>query len=774
MAERLDCSLPTSELGSIPGRVTPSFLASRNSVGRCRWSAGFLGDLLFPHLCIPALVEEISVEGTKVGLFRKTVCTRMKEGIFTKRCNAIAYVSGRIILDVQEMCDTPCLLVALCTAPILAVVSDFPLADHFRRPSLLSWLVFYRSVAQPPRLPTLKTAGSEARRTFILSLALIWKVTSLRPVLRIRSSPTGLVFLLSFKSCYLFPGDRWHEKVKQVVGGYRPPSRNTQPGRRSKTLFREQSKDPFNGCLEVSMQRGSRRPPMSVLTIPDADTEFVNAAWPSVKLHKPVECTTNNAYSCWALIGHQLVNHGMQVSIPENTELVRRILAQERWLLVTSRARLYPIEARQASALPSALFVVRRAEGCCRVSTLRESRRVGRKAVQVLGDGDLLRPASELGLPHLLVHGRNDALPALLRSERRLHPVLCRRHVGSTFANQRPVTHSPAGSPTNREHFVACYSRSDARRKVVSYSAPTETAPRRVYFRPPPPVSPPPPEQTRALDSHESALATRRRRARTQLTSLSAGPPWHPTVEWPHPRTRRPAASSLSVLFYFVLSPPPSFVLRSDPTYASSRTSKPISVASYSVNLRPIHSEFSQVGIVPDDAADRRVFLGISRFPPPFHSGTLHTHFTLIGSPDLTVKNRPNLFTPSVSSLHLSSEKLLVTRVQEFSMCAAVDDSDSLRFLCYDRSGLLFLGFPLTSGMKSDLVARSPRWERCSLLLHSSYITPSPEFILRGGGGETTRQHQLCGFGSRRYVSECVCGGDVSVSLRLRVAPFRR
>ncbi|KAJ8889231.1 hypothetical protein PR048_008729 [Dryococelus australis] len=55
-------------------------------------------------------------------------------------------------------------------------------------------------------------------------------------------------------------------------------------------------------------------------------------------------------------------------------------------------------------------------------------------------------------------------------------------------------------------------------RKAVCYSAPTETAPRRVSFRPPH-VSPPPPKQTRNRDSHEFAGATRRRRARTQLTS---------------------------------------------------------------------------------------------------------------------------------------------------------------------------------------------------------------------------------------------------------------
>ncbi|KAJ8880250.1 hypothetical protein PR048_016716 [Dryococelus australis] len=65
--------------------------------------------------------------------------------------------------------------------------------------------------------------------------------------------------------------------------------------------------------------------------------------------------------------------------------------------------------------------------------------------------------------------------------------------------------------------------------KVVSYSAPTETAPLRVSFQPPP-VSPPPPEKTGERDSHESTrAATRRHRAHPRLTSLSAGLPWHPT-----------------------------------------------------------------------------------------------------------------------------------------------------------------------------------------------------------------------------------------------------
>ncbi|KAJ8871791.1 hypothetical protein PR048_028131 [Dryococelus australis] len=57
--------------------------------------------------------------------------------------------------------------------------------------------------------------------------------------------------------------------------------------------------------------------------------------------------------------------------------------------------------------------------------------------------------------------------------------------------------------------------------------------------------------------------------------------------------------------------------------------------------------DFSHVRIVPDDASGRRDFSGISRFPSPFHSGDApySPHFTLIGSQDLDVKSRRNIFT---------------------------------------------------------------------------------------------------------------------------------
>ncbi|KAJ8874131.1 hypothetical protein PR048_024973 [Dryococelus australis] len=58
-----------------------------------------------------------------------------------------------------------------------------------------------------------------------------------------------------------------------------------------------------------------------------------------------------------------------------------------------------------------------------------------------------------------------------------------------------------------------------------------------------------------------------------------------------------------------------------------------------------ITPRFPHVGIVPDDAAGRRVFSRISRFPPPLRSGTAPylPRFTRVGSQDLDVKSRLNL-----------------------------------------------------------------------------------------------------------------------------------
>ncbi|KAJ8894533.1 hypothetical protein PR048_007190 [Dryococelus australis] len=59
---------------------------------------------------------------------------------------------------------------------------------------------------------------------------------------------------------------------------------------------------------------------------------------------------------------------------------------------------------------------------------------------------------------------------------------------------------------------------------------------------------------------------------------------------------------------------------------------------------------FSHVVIMVDDAAIWWVFLRISRFPSPFHSGAApySPRFTLMGNQELAVKSRSNLFTHSL------------------------------------------------------------------------------------------------------------------------------
>ncbi|KAJ8871523.1 hypothetical protein PR048_027845 [Dryococelus australis] len=63
------------------------------------------------------------------------------------------------------------------------------------------------------------------------------------------------------------------------------------------------------------------------------------------------------------------------------------------------------------------------------------------------------------------------------------------------------------------------------------------------------------------------------------------------------------------------------------------------------LNPRPGHSGFSHLGILPDDAVSKRAFLEISRYPAPsFWRYSTLTSIILIGSEDLAVKSRPNLF----------------------------------------------------------------------------------------------------------------------------------
>ncbi|KAJ8872449.1 hypothetical protein PR048_026053 [Dryococelus australis] len=57
------------------------------------------------------------------------------------------------------------------------------------------------------------------------------------------------------------------------------------------------------------------------------------------------------------------------------------------------------------------------------------------------------------------------------------------------------------------------------------------------------------------------------------------------------------------------------------------------------------------MGIVPDDAAGRRVFSGISHFSLHFGAAPYSSHFSLMGSQDLDFKSRPNLFIHSLQAV---------------------------------------------------------------------------------------------------------------------------
>ncbi|KAJ8867571.1 hypothetical protein PR048_031373 [Dryococelus australis] len=71
--------------------------------------------------------------------------------------------------------------------------------------------------------------------------------------------------------------------------------------------------------------------------------------------------------------------------------------------------------------------------------------------------------------------------------------------------------------------------------------------------------------------------------------------------------------------------------------------------------LDPVtHISFSHVGFVPDDAADRRIFSGISRFPCPYIPALLHTHLASPSTALNTSLLRAALNTPTQLTKHQS------------------------------------------------------------------------------------------------------------------------
>ncbi|KAJ8869724.1 hypothetical protein PR048_028719 [Dryococelus australis] len=228
-------------------------------------------------------------------------------------------------------------------------------------------------------------------------------------------------------------------------------------------------------------------------------------------------------------------------------------------------------------------------------------------AWQLLEHRDWLWKASKIGLPHRLWYQSSPyhEQPLSAWSLPRVNTIaqaLARTCGGSRYGSADSTSsHTRAAvrlGVRNLSYKFYFYSKAPFTlpRKVVRYSAPTETATRRVSFRPPL-VSPPPPEQTRYRDSHESARATRRRRASTQLTIWSDYSPANKAN-----RVRFPAGSL------------PEF------RKWESRLSM------------PLVGGFSQ---------------GSSPPPPPPHSGAApyQPRLTLVGSRDLHINSRPNLST---------------------------------------------------------------------------------------------------------------------------------
>ncbi|KAJ8872380.1 hypothetical protein PR048_025984 [Dryococelus australis] len=104
-------------------------------------------------------------------------------------------------------------------------------------------------------------------------------------------------------------------------------------------------------------------------------------------------------------------------------------------------------------------------------------------------------------------------------------------------------------------------------------------------------------------------------------------------------------------------------------------------------NPQPGHSGFSHVGIVPDDAIDRRVFSGISHLPRPFILAPLHTHLNHpLNTPD--VKSCPNFFKHS-----------------PYLTCELFEPADSQG----SRSGESFVGLDNSVAKSASLKA----WQAC-------------------------------------------------------------
>ncbi|KAJ8878236.1 hypothetical protein PR048_018813 [Dryococelus australis] len=126
---------------------------------------------------------------------------------------------------------------------------------------------------------------------------------------------------------------------------------------------------------------------------------------------------------------------------------------------------------------------------------------------------------------------------------------------------------------------------------------------------------------------------------------------------------------------------------------------------------------FPHVGIVPDDAADRRVFSGISRFPSPLNSGVLHTHLV---SQDLDVESHTDESTP-LSTLTVLRADEGEARLGAAPVCRGKGVGDSReRLITTANSGRGF-------GAGADCsVKQAVKRARCLAELRTAAAVPRP------------------------------------------------
>ncbi|KAJ8873907.1 hypothetical protein PR048_024743 [Dryococelus australis] len=100
-------------------------------------------------------------------------------------------------------------------------------------------------------------------------------------------------------------------------------------------------------------------------------------------------------------------------------------------------------------------------------------------------------------------------------------------------------------------------------------------------------------------------------------------------------------------------------------------------------NPRPVHSGFSQAGIVPDDAVVRRGFVEDLPFQPPLHPGAapFSPHLTFIGSQDVVVRSRSNL------STQLNCREPTITACIQARVAGLLETSVSMTFRNAGRHG---------------------------------------------------------------------------------------